>query len=161
MSIPVILTDIATGIAARFFNTAFGMMLGTTTYQKEKGLWQSVSWTTSKTERALVSPDGDGSIEISDILITAEKKAGGSITIRFADGVVGAFVNTKDVIKSTVADGVLNVATNFVGKVQGWQSAILYYTVVGNFTASILITFVKHNKKNSMTYNEISKKSGW
>ena len=161
MSIPVWIIDIATKKAAVFFNTAFGMVLATSTYQKEKGLWQSVSWTASVDETALVSPDGDGSIEISDIVITAEKKAGGSITIRFADGVVGAFVNTKDVVKSTVADGVLNVATNFVGKVQGWQSAMLYYTVVGGFTGSILITFVKHNKKNSMTYNEIAKESGW
>ena len=157
----LILVDALTRKAAVFFNTAFGMVLGITTYQKQEGLWQSVSWTAAVGEAALVSPDGDGSIEISDILITAEKKAGGSITIRFADGVVGAFVNTKDVVKSTVADGILNVASNFGGKVQGWQSAILYYTVVGNFTGSILITFVKHNKKNSITYNEISKKSGW
>lgn len=156
-----LLVDAVTRIAAKFFSTAFGMLLGITTYQKEFGLWQSVSWTATVTEKALVSPDGDGSIEISDILITAEKKAGGSITIRFADGAVGAFVNTKDVVKSTVADGVLNVATSFTGRVQGWQSATLYYTVVGTFTGSILITFVKHNKKNSMTYNEVSKKSGW
>ena len=155
------LADAVTKIASTFFKTSFGIVLGVSTYQKEHGLWQSVSWTATVGETALVSPDGDGSIEISDILITAEKKPGGSITIRFADGVVGAFVNTKDVVKSTVADGVLNVATNFTGRVQGWQSATLYYTVVGTFTGSILITFVKHNKKNSMTYNQMAQESGW
>ena len=155
------LVDAATKIVARFFNTAFGMMVCTTTYQKHYGLWQEVSWVAAVSETALVSSDGDGSIEISDILITAEKKAGGSITIRFADGVVGAFVNTKDVVNTTVADGVVNVASNFGGKVQGWQAATLYYTIVGTYKGSILITFVKHNKKNSMTYNEMSKSSGW
>lgn len=159
--IPVSIRDAVDKVAAKFFKTSFGRVLGTTTYQKEEGLWQSVSWTTAKTERALVSPEGDGSIEISDILITAEKKPGGSITIRFADGVVGAFVNTKDVVKSTVADGVLNVAANFTGKVQGWQSAILYYTVVGTFTGSILITFAKHNKAHSKTYAVMAEENGW
>ncbi|KKL77916.1 hypothetical protein LCGC14_2030140, partial [marine sediment metagenome] len=66
-----------------------------------------------------------------------------------------------DVVNTTVADGVVNVASNFIGRVQGWQSAILYYTIVGTYKGSVLITFVKHNKKNSMTYNEISKSSGW
>ncbi len=157
----LVLVDAITKRAAVFFSTAFGKVLGTTTYQKQYGLWQSVSWAAAVGETALVSPDGDGSIEISDVLITAEKKAGGSIVIRFADGVVGAFVNTKDVINTTVADGVVNVASNFGGKVQGWQSAILYYTIVGTYKGSILITFVKHNKKNSMTYNKIAKESGW
>lgn len=155
------LVDAATKIAGTFFKTAFGMMLGITTYQKEHGLWQEVSWAATVSETALVSPDGDGSIEISDILITAEKKPGGSITIRFADGVVGALVNTKDVVNTTVADGVVNVASNFNGRVQGWQGATLYYAIAGTYKGSVLITFVKHNKKNSMTYNEMSNKSGW
>ena len=79
----------------------------------------------------------------------------------FADGVVGAFVNTKDVVNTTVADGVVNVASNFNGRVQGWQGATLYYAIAGTYKGSVLITFVKHNKKNSMTYNEMSNKSGW
>jgi len=154
--IPVKLVDAATKIATRFFNTAFGMMLGTTTYQKQYGLWQEVSWSAAVGETALVSPDGDGSIEISDILITAEKKAGGTIKIHFDDG-----TNEKDVVNTTVADGVVNVASNFAGKVQGWQGAILYYTIVGTYKGSILITFVKHNKENSIAHNEMSKRSGW
>lgn len=150
------LRDAVDKVAALFFRTSFGRVLAVSTYQKEKSLWQAVSWTAAVEETALVSPDGDGSIEICDILITAEKKAGGSILIHFDDG-----TNEKDIVKSTVADGVLNIATNFAGKVQGWQSAILYYTIVGTFTGSILITFVKHNKAQSKTYSEMAKESGW
>lgn len=152
----LILVDALTKKAAVFFNTAFGMVMGVTTYQKQHGLWQSVSWTAAVGETALVSPDGDGSVEICDIFITAEKKQGGTLRLHFDDG-----TNEKEVVKSEVDDGVINVATNFTGKVQGWQGATLYYTIVGTYSGSILVTFVKHNKKNSMTYNEMSKSSGW
>lgn len=161
MAVPVFLRDAVDKVAAKFFKTSFGRLLGITTPQKVHSRWQSVSWTAAVSETALVSPDGDGSIEICDIFITAEKKAGGSITIRFADGVVGAFVNTKDVVKTTVADGTVNVAPSFQGKVQGWQTATLYYTIVGTYTGSILITFVKHKKEDSKTYNEMAEENGW
>lgn len=160
MPTPVKLIDSATGKAIESFKTAFGRMLGISTYQKEKSLWQSVSWDAAVEETALVSPIGDGSIEICDIQITAEKKSGGSITIHFDDS-PDPGGNTKDVVKSTVADGVLNIASNFIGKVQGWQGAVLYYTVVGTFIGSILITFVKHDKAHSKTYAKMAKDCGW
>ena len=138
------------------FKDSWGYTLAVLNYRQVHGLWQSVSWAAAVGETALVSPDGDGSIEISDILITAEKKAGGTIKIHFDDG-----TNEKDVVNTTVADGVVNVASNFAGKVQGWQGAILYYTIVGTYKGSILITFVKHNKENSIAHNEMSKRSGW
>jgi len=150
------LRDAVDKAAATFFKTSFGRILGVSTYQREKSLWQSVSWTDAVAETVLVSPDGDGSIEICDILVTAEKKQGGSIKIHFDDG-----TNEKDVIKSTVNDGTLNVAANFQGKAQGWQGAVLYYTIVGTYTGSILITFVKHNKAQSKTYSQMAKESGW
>ena len=150
------LRDVVDKAAALFFRTSFGRVLAISTYQKEKSLWQSVSWTDAVAETALVSPDGDGSIEICDIFITAEKKAGGSLTIHFDDG-----TNEKDVVKSTVADGTINIASNFSGKVQGWRSAILYYTVVGTYTGSILVTFVKHNKRQSKTYEQMAQDNGW
>lgn len=150
------LRDAVDKVAAKFFETSFGRVLGISTYQKERSCWQSVSWTDAVAETALVSPKGDGSIEICDILITAEKKAGGSIKVHFDDG-----TNEKDVVKSTVADGTVNVASNFAGKVQGWRSAILYYTIVGTYTGSILVTFVKHNKANSRTYEDMAAANGW
>jgi len=150
------LRDAVDKVAAKFFKTSFGRVLAVSTYQKERSLWQSVSWTDAVAETALVSPDADGSIEISDILIAAEKKAGGAVKLHFDDGTY-----EKDVVKSTVADGVLNIAPSFGGKVQGWQSAILYYTITGTFTGSILITFVKHNKAQSKTYSEMAEESGW
>lgn len=150
------LRDAVDKVAAKFFQTSFGRILAVIPPQKVHSKWQSVSWTAAVSETALVSPDGDGSIEICDIFITAEKKAGGSIKIHFDDG-----TNEKDVVKTTVADGTVNVSPSFQGKVQGWQTAILYYTIVGTYTGSILITFVKHKKEDSKTYNEMAEENGW
>ncbi len=159
--IPVSLRDAVDKAAAKFFPTSFGRILAVIPPQKVHSKWDSVSWAAAVSETVLVSPDGDGSIEICDLMITAEKKNGGSIAIRFADGVVGAFVNTKDVVKTTVNDGTVNIAASFQGKVQGWQSAKLYYTIVGAYVGSILITYVKHNKKNSLTYKQMAAENGW
>jgi len=156
MAVPVSLRDAVDKVAAKFFKTSFGRILGVSTYQKEQSMWQSVTWAAAVTETALVRPDGDGSIEICDIFITAEKKAGGTIKIHFDDG-----TNEKTVVNTTVVDGTVNIATNFAGKVQGWRSAILYYTVVGTYTGSILVTFVKHNKEQSKTYAKMAKDNGW
>lgn len=154
--IPISLRDAVDKVAAKFFKTSFGRILAVIPPQKVHSRWHSVSWTAAVSETALVSPDGDGSIEICDLLITAEKKAGGSIKLHFDDG-----TNEKDVVKTTVADGTVNVAPSFQGKVQGWQTAILYYTIVGTYTGSILITFVKHKKEDSLTYNQMAEENGW
>lgn len=146
----------AGGKILKSFQTSFGRLLGTTTYQKERSLWQSVGWVDAQSEKALVSPDGEGSIEICDIFITAEKKQNGTLTLHFDDG-----TNEKTVVASEVDDGVINVAANFAGKIQGWQGAILYYTIVGTYSGSMLITFVKHDKDHSKTYAVMALESGW
>lgn len=150
------LRDAVDTVAAKFFPTSFGRILAVISPQKALGRWQSVSWAAAVAETVLVTPDGDGSIEINDILIAAEKKAGGSIVIHFDDG-----TNEKDVVNTTVADGVVNVASNFSGLVQGWRGAILYYTIVGTYKGSILITFSKHNKAHSKSYDAMAKDNGW
>ncbi len=150
------LRDAVDKVAAKFFPTSFGRMLSITTYQKEKSLWNSVSWAAAVDETALASPDGDGSIEISDMVIAAEKKAGGTITIHFDDG-----TNEKNLVVTEVDDGIVNLPMHFAGKLQGWQSASLYYTIIGTFTGSIIVTFVKHNKANSKSYTDMAEESGW
>ena len=147
----------AGGRVLESFLTSFGKILGITTYQKEKSLWTSISWVDAKAKTVLVDSNGDGSIEICDLLITADKKAGGSVTLHFED----ASANTMDVVDTTVADGAVNSASNFVGKVQGWQGASLYYTIVATYAGSILITFVRHDKDDSKTYAEMALDNGW
>ena len=150
------LKDAVTNRAAEFFHTSFGVILGVTTPQKEESIWNNVSWTAAVSESVLASPNGEGSIEICDLIITGEKKAGGSITIHFDDG-----TNEKNVVKASVDDSSLNLAMSLTGKVQGWIGAKLYYTIVGTFVGSITISYIKHNKKASDTYALLAEECGW
>ena len=140
--------------------TSFGRLLCTTTNQKEHSLWNTVAWTDAVDETAFITPDGDGSIEICDIVITAEKKAGSTITLHFDDS-PDPGGNTKTVVAFSLADGSFVTSANFAGKVQGWQGAVLYYTIVGTHAGSILITFIKHDKDHSKTYAVMALESGW
>ena len=150
------LIDESSNTSLESFPTAFGQILGVTTYQKEKSYWESVSWEQGVGENVLVAPDGDGSIEICDLIIAGEKKSGGALTLHFDDG-----TNEKNVLLSSVDDSATNLSINLTGKIQGWQGAILYYTVTGDYIGSITITYVKHNKDNSLTYPEMALKYGW
>jgi len=150
------LIDSATNKILESFLTSFGRILGVSTYQKEKSVWNNVNWAAAVAETALASPIGDGSVELCDIVVTGEKKAGGSITLHFDDG-----TNEKNVLRISVDDSAAYLAVDLTGKVQGWQGAPLYYTVVGTFTGSLLITFVRHNKEQSKTYDQMVADNGW
>ena len=149
MAMKTNLVDSATGYFYESFKTAFGRLFGVTTYQKEKSVFKTVIWAAAVSETVLVSALGDGSIEITDILVSAEKKNGGSLVIHFDDG-----TNEATLLKASVDDSAYNIASNFQGKVQGWRGANLYYTVVGTYTGSITIVYIHHNKENSMTHGE-------
>ena len=149
MAIKAVLKDSGTGKAYVSFKTAFGRLFGVTTYQKEKSVHNCVTWVAAVLETALVSVIGDGSIEITDIIVSGEKKNGGSITIHWDDG-----TNESSFIVVSVHDSAYNMSSNFQGKVQGWRSASLYYTIVGTFVGSITVVYIHHNKENSMTYGD-------
>ena len=149
MAIKAVLKDSGTGKAYVSFKTAFGRLFGVTTYQKEKSVFKSVIWAAAVSETVLVSALGDGSIEVTDILVSAEKKNGGSLLVHFDDG-----TNEVTLLKASVDDSAYNIAAHFQGKLQGWQGANLYYTVVGTYTGSITIVYIHHNKENSMTYGD-------
>lgn len=150
------LIDSGSGEAFKSFKTAFGRLIGVMTPHKQYGRWNSVTWVGAVAETAIVTPDAGGSVEICDIFVTAEKKNNGTIRVHFDDG-----TNEKDMFKSEVDDGVINVASNFVGSIRGWEDATLYYTIEGNYSGSLLVTYIKHNKDNTESYNEMVEASGW
>lgn len=148
--------DAVTKRAVVCFKTSFGRMFGTSTYQKERSIWNNVNWAGAVSETALAAPDGDGSVEICDLIISGEKKSNGTITIHFDDG-----TNEKNVVRISVDDAAAYLSMNLTGKVQGWRAATLYYTVVGTFVGSITITYVKHDKEDSKSYAEMETENGW
>jgi len=115
--------------------------LAITTEQKVHSHFISVPLATiTASPYRLVDPIGLGTIEITDILMTAEEKAAGSIVIQFDDGTNEAIIAT-----GYVATRTLNLFMPFVGKVEGWQGAYLEASLAGdNFAATITVVYIKH-----------------
>jgi len=147
----IAIADAVTKVAVKTFKTAFGRMLGTTTYQKERSVFKAVSWSAEQVaETALVDSSGDGSIEITDLIITTDKANGGTVVLHWDDG-----TNEEIIITTALTDLPIRLNMHFVGKVQGWQGASLYYTVAGaNSTGAITVVYVRHNKAGSLAYAE-------
>jgi len=145
------LRDAVDKVAVKCFKTAFGRMLGTTTYQKERSVFKAVSWSTAQVaETALVDSRGNGSIEITDLVITTDKVNLGTVVLHWDDG-----TNEETVITTSLSDLPIRLNMHFAGKVQGWQGASLYYTVAGaNSTGAITVVYIRHNKANSLPYAE-------
>ena len=146
------IVDAATLVAVKTFKTAFGRMLGVTTYQKERSVFKSVSWKAAQVDKtALAAPEADGSIEITDLIITTDKTNLGTVVLHWEDA--GEVAET--IITTVLSDLPIRLNMHFVGKVQGWQGASLYYTVAGaNSTGAITVVYVKHNKIDSLPYAE-------
>jgi len=143
------IVDAITNVAVATFKTTFGRMLGTTTYQKERSVFKAVSWSAAQVaETALAESDADGSVEITDLIITTDKVNLGTVVLHWDDG-----TNEETIISTVLSDLPIRLNAHFVGKVQGWRGASLYYTVAGaNSTGAITVVYVKHNKAGSLAY---------
>ena len=117
--------------------------LAITTEQKAHSHFISVPLATvAASPYRLVTPIGTGTIEITDILMTAEEKAAGSIVVQFNDGTDSAIVCT-----GYVATRTLNLFMPFIGRVQGWKSAYLEASLAGdNFAATVTVVYIKYIK---------------
>jgi len=115
--------------------------LAVTTEQKAHSHFVSVALATiAASPYRLVTPISTGTIEITDLLLTAEEKANGSIVVQFNDGTDTAIVAT-----GYVATRTLNLFMPFIGRVQGWRSAYLEASLAGdNFAATVTVVYIKH-----------------
>lgn len=121
------------------------LVVGTATEASAKGTFKTATRGTIGTT-VICTPDGDGSIVLTDLIASGEKKAG-TLTLQFSDG-----VNTAVVAKFYLTDAPLAVATSFNGRWQAWQSAHL--DLVTDVVSDVTITagYYKVPKKNSLTY---------
>lgn len=146
----VILVDAISKIAAKFFNTAFGMMLSTTSYQKQLGVFTEASWVGTQVAAILVQPDGDGSIELTDLIVQAPRKNTGTILIQFIDD----DANVAKILDTSVSGDAVNIAIPFSGRWQGWQGARVEFTIsTASDGGSISVGYVKHKKKDSLPFS--------
>ena len=109
------------------------------------GVFKSV--TVSNDTITLVEPLTDGSISLTDLIITSEKQVGGVVTVQFYDG-----TNTV-LIASAEADSPIGFASNFAGRWDGWKDALIQVIVSAAFNATVSIGYFKLQPEETLEYD--------
>ena len=126
-------------------------ILVVTTPQKAHGVFKSASWTGVQAATILVEPDGDGSIELTDLVISSPRKNTGTILVQFIDD----NANVEVILETSVTGDPVNLAIPFSGRFQGWSGARIEYTIgTASDGGSILVGYIKHRKEGSMKYGD-------
>jgi hypothetical protein len=101
------------------------------------GVFKAVGRTSAGTT-IITTPDGGGSIFITDLVLSASKAATSDVTIQFTDG-----SNTVIVFLGDSINAPINLAVGFVGRWQGWKDARLELVTTGNVIANVAVGYVK------------------
>lgn len=88
----------------------------------------------------IASPKPNGSLILTDLVISAKKVAGTTLTIEFDDG-----ANTEVIVSPDTINQSVNFSWSPVGRLQGWRGAALKVTTVGaNTDATVTAGYVKN-----------------
>jgi hypothetical protein len=124
-------------------------ILAITTPQKAHGVFKTADYTVQGTVEQ-VSTRGAGSIELTDIVLSFQKKGSGHVTLNFHDGTV-----TVPIIGIDLTDAPVSTAVNFTGRWQGWASAHIDVVISGaDSVGTVAIGYIHHNDKGSLSYSE-------
>ena len=148
----VVLIDGATGKALHnetytHENTPEPMLL-VTGRRDFYGIFKTIAYTAQGTTQQ-VTPKGAGSIELTDLIVTFEKKALAFVTINFHDT-----TNTAPIFKAALTDAPVNIAIPFAGRWQGWSEAHIDVIVSGaDAIGNVSIGFMHSPASESLSYN--------
>lgn len=92
------------------------------------------------TTTTIVSPEGNGSIIITDIVVSAKKVNNTTLTLEFNDGANSAVILSPDTINEPVS---FSWAPQ--GRIQGWQGADIQVVTGGAGTpaATVMVGYIK------------------
>jgi len=148
MSLDAIIIDPATQKPIEVMDTAWGKMPLFTGVRRSYGHFKSVTHTTNET-KTLTTPIGNGSLRLSDLIISGEKITGGIITVRFYDG-----TNAVNIVAADCNDAPCNMAISFNGRWQGWKAAYIQtITSVNNQDANISLGYMLVPEEWSLDYD--------
>ena len=118
--------------------------------QKIHGLFKAITFGAATSTTTLATPAGNGYIELTDLIITTEKRASAILSVWFYDG-----TNKETIIQAYLADSTVNLAIAFVGGWAGWQGAYVEVDMAGAAgKGSTAIGFIKHVETFAPTYTE-------
>ena len=144
------LADAVTKIALAVASTAWGKVLCVQAPGKEFGVFKAQKFTLITTGTKMAEPEGDGSVELTDLMVSFEKKTSAEVVIQFNDG-----VRTELVWFGDMQDAPISFGISFAGNWQGWQTAYVEVVIAGaNLDGSVAIGYIKRLKKDSLVYNE-------
>jgi len=113
-----------------------------------KGAFKSVSRTTAGTS-IITSPITDGSLYLTDLVISSEKKAGNVITIQFTDD-----TETISILDADATDAPVVFSVSFQGKWQGWKNARLEVVTTVDANITVACGYIKVPIELTETYTE-------
>jgi hypothetical protein len=153
MPVKAILTDSGTGKALHsedyYVEGSEGRVLLITTIPENYGMFKSAAFTVQGTTQ-MITPTGNGSVQITDLLVTFEKKGSAVVTLNFHDG-----TNTVTIFKGTVTDAPMNFSSNFKGRWQGWQGAHIDVVTSGaDVIGNVAIGYILYPTIGSLPYSE-------
>ena len=126
-----------------------GQVLLTETIAGHYGVFKTAAFTVQGTTE-LITPKGSKSIQITDLVVTFEKKNSGVVTINFHDG-----TNTAPLFKATLTDAPVNLSSNFRGRWKGWMSAHIDVVISGaDAIGTVAIGYIIHPAASSLSYTE-------
>lgn len=95
----------------------------------------------------VAEPIPEASLLLVDMILTTDKVALASVTVRFTDD-----VNTINIITAAVNDAPVNLAINFGGRWQGWRDARIEFVTVNNVTATVACGYMKVKEKSTLDF---------
>lgn len=134
----VLLIDTATGKALEAIDDVYGNpTLAVTDCYVSKTRFKSETRTGNGTS-TITSPETDGALLLTDMIISTDKVALSQLTVFFDDG-------TKNIpiFNGYANDAPINLALGFTGGWTGWKDAILKMTTVANVNATVAIGYIK------------------
>jgi len=122
-------------------------ILSTTDIPMSYGFFKTTAFTVQGTTE-IITPRGNQSILLTDMIVTFEKKNLGTVRINFHDG-----TNTETIFYSTLTDAPVNIAINFTGRWQGWRPAHIDVIIGGaDSVGSVAVGYVRCPELASLDY---------
>ena len=141
------IADPASGIKSNVAPTSWGNALCVTNFETLNARFKSATHSTATTT-IISQPSSGGSISLTDLIVTAERRAaGGSLTLRFTDG-----TNTINIAVASVTDAPVAFALGFSGKWQGWLNARLEMVTDQAFPVTVSVGYLKVAPQHTLLY---------
>jgi hypothetical protein len=111
--------------------------LSVTNHHQLHGTFKSITRTSAGTT-TIVTPPENGSLLLTDLLISGEKQASSTTEVRFTDG-----TETVTIFLASQVDAPPAFAHTFGGRFQGWQDARIDVITSGAGDATVTLGYVK------------------